>query len=565
MTWSPTATSVTPSPTASTTPAPSWPSTTGSGFGVAPVITFQSLWQTPLADDADGHLAGAGVGELDLLDGQRLVDLAEDGGAHARDSTGASARYARRRCGCRQPCCGSRAVRSRSSTSSWRRRRQGEVLVRIAACGVCAQRPARGRRRPPGAAAARDRPRGVRRGGRGRARASSACSPGDHVVLALVPSCGRCEACRAGRPNFCEQGGRMAATGTLADGTSRLSRGRAELKHFNSVSSFAEYAVVPESVAVPIRRRRPARSRGPDRLRGAHGLGSGDEDGRRRGRVERRRLGLRRRRALRRSRPPASPGRSRSSPSTRARRSSSSRERLGATATVEARPTADTADASATRRRAAPDYAFEAIGREETIREAWEAVRPGGTAVVARAPAEGDDGHDRHLGLHQREDAQGLLPRLRPHPGGRPAARRPLRGGQAASGRARQRPDRARRATGGLRAPTRGRRRPSARRLRARRPTRGGGGGSAWQCRRSSSTGMWQRMKWPALDLGERRLLLLADRAELARAARVEDAAGRRVGGARDLALQPDPRPLLALERRARRRAAPPCTDGAGR
>ena len=41
--------------------------------------------------------------------------------------------------------------------------------------------------------------------------------------LALVPSCGECESCRRGRPNFCELGGRMAATGTLADGTSRLS------------------------------------------------------------------------------------------------------------------------------------------------------------------------------------------------------------------------------------------------------------------------------------------------------------------------------------------------------
>ena len=77
--------------------------------------------------------------------------------------------------------------------------------------------------------------------------------PGDRIVLALVPSCGDCEECRAGRPNFCEQGARMASTGTLADGTSRLSLDGTDLRHFNSVSSFAEYAVVPESVAVPIR------------------------------------------------------------------------------------------------------------------------------------------------------------------------------------------------------------------------------------------------------------------------------------------------------------------------
>jgi S-(hydroxymethyl)glutathione dehydrogenase / alcohol dehydrogenase len=35
------------------------------------------------------------------------------------------------------------------------------------------------------------------------------------------------------------------------------------------------------------------------------------------------------------------------------------------------------------------NYAFEAIGREETIREAWNAVCPGGTAVVIGLPPKG--------------------------------------------------------------------------------------------------------------------------------------------------------------------------------
>ena len=37
------------------------------------------------------------------------------------------------------------------------------------------------------------------------------------------------------------------------------------------------------------------------------------------------------------------------------------------------------------------DYAFEAIGRPETIRYAWEAIRPGGTAVVVGLVKEGVD------------------------------------------------------------------------------------------------------------------------------------------------------------------------------
>src|SRR3954454_2867103 len=48
-TWSPTFTLVTASPTASTTPAPSWPRTTGVGNGIVPSITLTSLWQRPAA------------------------------------------------------------------------------------------------------------------------------------------------------------------------------------------------------------------------------------------------------------------------------------------------------------------------------------------------------------------------------------------------------------------------------------------------------------------------------------------------------------------------------------
>jgi hypothetical protein len=46
-TWSPGLTLVTAEPTASTTPAPSWPSTTGVGYGIVPLITDTSLWHSP--------------------------------------------------------------------------------------------------------------------------------------------------------------------------------------------------------------------------------------------------------------------------------------------------------------------------------------------------------------------------------------------------------------------------------------------------------------------------------------------------------------------------------------
>ena len=51
-TWSPGTTCVTPAPTASTTPAPSWPSTTGTGKGMVPSTTDRSLWHSPAAEIA---------------------------------------------------------------------------------------------------------------------------------------------------------------------------------------------------------------------------------------------------------------------------------------------------------------------------------------------------------------------------------------------------------------------------------------------------------------------------------------------------------------------------------
>jgi NDMA-dependent alcohol dehydrogenase len=74
--------------------------------------------------------------------------------------------------------------------------------------------------------------------------------PGDHVILSLVPACGRCEDCVAGRPNLCEV--RYTLNGNLPNGSTRLRKGDQEVKHFACVSSFAEYAVVPEGSLVKI-------------------------------------------------------------------------------------------------------------------------------------------------------------------------------------------------------------------------------------------------------------------------------------------------------------------------
>lgn len=265
--------------------------------------------------------------------------------------------------------------------------RKGEILVRIAACGVCASdlHVVDGDLPEPLPLVLGHEASGVVvEVGSGVERPAA----GDHVVLALVPSCGECAACRAGRRNFCERGAVMAATGTLADGTSRLSVDGTRLHHFNSVSSFAEYAVVPHSVAVPIRRDVPldvAALVGCAVLTGYGGVvrTAGVEEGASvavwgcggvgLNAVQAARLAGARPIVAVDTRPEAL----------------ALAERLGATHGVPVGSAADVAAAVRELTGGGVDYAFEAIGREATIRQAWEALRPGGTAVVLGLPPKG--------------------------------------------------------------------------------------------------------------------------------------------------------------------------------
>ncbi len=77
-------------------------------------------------------------------------------------------------------------------------------------------------------------------------------SPGDHVIMSIVPNCRTCSYCMSGRPNYCSTAGNAMAAGGLFDGTSRLSYEGTRINHFLTVASFAEYVVVPASGAVVI-------------------------------------------------------------------------------------------------------------------------------------------------------------------------------------------------------------------------------------------------------------------------------------------------------------------------
>ena len=80
--------------------------------------------------------------------------------------------------------------------------------------------------------------------------------PGDHVAFNFAPACGECPTCRGGRPNLCETAGSFAWKGTMLDGRTRIRRAETgePLLHFNFVSCFAEACIVPAASAIPIPR-----------------------------------------------------------------------------------------------------------------------------------------------------------------------------------------------------------------------------------------------------------------------------------------------------------------------
>lgn len=81
---------------------------------------------------------------------------------------------------------------------------------------------------------------------------------GTPVVLSILPRCGRCAACAAGRGNHCDWAATIGASGTL-DGTSTgwHRHDGTPVHHFNGVSSFADHVLVPRSGVVPVDPRLP--------------------------------------------------------------------------------------------------------------------------------------------------------------------------------------------------------------------------------------------------------------------------------------------------------------------
>jgi S-(hydroxymethyl)glutathione dehydrogenase/alcohol dehydrogenase len=124
--------------------------------------------------------------------------------------------------------------------------RAGEVLVRLEACGVCHTDLYTASGADPSGYAptvlGHEGAGVVEQVGEG----VSSVAPGDHVVTLFSPQCRECVHCQSTRTNLCLAIREQQNKGFLPDGTTRLERKGAPIRHFMGTSTFAEYTVMPE-------------------------------------------------------------------------------------------------------------------------------------------------------------------------------------------------------------------------------------------------------------------------------------------------------------------------------
>ncbi len=122
----------------------------------------------------------------------------------------------------------------------------GEVLVRLAACGVCHTDMYTASGVDPSGYAptvlGHEGAGFVEKVGEG----VSSLSPSDLVVTLFSPQCRECVHCLSPDTNLCLAIRDQQNKGYLPDGSTRLSRDGEPIRHFMGTSTFAEYTVMPE-------------------------------------------------------------------------------------------------------------------------------------------------------------------------------------------------------------------------------------------------------------------------------------------------------------------------------
>ncbi len=82
----------------------------------------------------------------------------------------------------------------------------------------------------------------------------SRVKPGDHVVLSWAPACRQCFYCRKGSPNLCDTFVKPLWAGVMPEGTPRFAYQGRPVFQYCGLGSFAERTVVREESCIPIAR-----------------------------------------------------------------------------------------------------------------------------------------------------------------------------------------------------------------------------------------------------------------------------------------------------------------------
>ncbi|ANB24711.1 S-(hydroxymethyl)glutathione dehydrogenase/class III alcohol dehydrogenase [Alteromonas stellipolaris] len=124
--------------------------------------------------------------------------------------------------------------------------KNGEVLVRIVATGVC---------HTDAFTLSGDDPEGVFPSVLGHegggivemvGEGVTSVEVGDHVIPLYTAECGVCKFCTSGKTNLCQAVRETQGKGLMPDGTSRFSKDGEPIYHYMGCSTFSEYTVLPE-------------------------------------------------------------------------------------------------------------------------------------------------------------------------------------------------------------------------------------------------------------------------------------------------------------------------------